>query len=231
MTGDKGSEVMTPSKEKREKELNLSELGSSLLGSFQSLQSSQSSEEDKMVLDIPSLGETRVLQFEDTLSEEDHRKFDLIYKLLLLEGKAGNLTNLTLEMVLAEKLLTWLQVMHERIKHLIISSDTFREKKRTDYNTQVRGKGHSKGKGVGKHSKGVKILKDGRQFYGKGSKPKITPGNNQRSSSTIGIHSELFCLFEFSTCIDFCVLLLFHHMGHLCISNISVGREVEKWTK
>ena len=37
MTGDKVSEVTTPSKEKREKELNLSELGSSHLGSFQSL--------------------------------------------------------------------------------------------------------------------------------------------------------------------------------------------------
>ena len=71
----------------------------------------------------------RVLRFEDTLLEEDHRNFDLIYKSLLLEGRAGNLTNLTLEMVLAEKHLTWLQVMYERLKHLIISSDTFREKK------------------------------------------------------------------------------------------------------
>ena len=37
MTGDKVSEVTSPSKEKREKELNLSELDSSPLGSFQSL--------------------------------------------------------------------------------------------------------------------------------------------------------------------------------------------------
>ena len=34
MTGDKVSEVMTPSKEKGEKKLSLSELGSSPLGSF-----------------------------------------------------------------------------------------------------------------------------------------------------------------------------------------------------
>ena len=54
ITGDKVSGVMTLSKEKGEKELNLGELGTSPLGSFQSLQSSQSSEEDKMVLDIPS---------------------------------------------------------------------------------------------------------------------------------------------------------------------------------
>ena len=61
MTGDKVSEVMTPSKEKREKELNLSDLGSSPLGSFQSLQSGQSSEGEKMIPDIPPVGETRVL--------------------------------------------------------------------------------------------------------------------------------------------------------------------------
>ena len=61
VTGDKVSEVMTPSKEKREKELSLGELGSSPLGSFQSLQSSQISEEDKMLLDIPPVWETRVL--------------------------------------------------------------------------------------------------------------------------------------------------------------------------
>ena len=83
---------------------------------------------------------------------------------------------------------------------------------------------------MGKHSNGVKILKDGRRFYGKGDKPKITPGNNQQSSSTIaiGIHSELFYLLEFSACIDFCVPPLFHHMGQLFIGSINVGIEVEK---
>ena len=64
----------------------------------------------------------KILQFEDTLSEEDHRNFNLIYESLLLEGKVGNLTDLTLGMVLAEKPPTWLQVMQERLKHLIISS-------------------------------------------------------------------------------------------------------------
>ena len=63
------------------------------------------------------------------MSEEDHKNFDLIYESLLLEGKAGNLTDLTLGMVLAEKPLTWLQVMHERLKDLIISSEKFKEKK------------------------------------------------------------------------------------------------------
>ena len=44
-----------------------------------------------------------MLHFEDTLSEEDHRNFTLIYESLMLEGKAGDLTDLTLGMVLAEK--------------------------------------------------------------------------------------------------------------------------------
>ena len=67
----------------------------------------------------------RVLKFEDTLSEEDHRGFNLIYESLLIEGRMGNLTDLTMGMVLAENPPAWLQVMHERLKHLIISSETF----------------------------------------------------------------------------------------------------------
>ena len=97
------------------------------------------------------------MQLEDTLSEEDHKNFDLIYELLLLEGRAGNVTNLTLGMVLAERPLTWLQVIHERLKRLIISSEKFKEKKRTKYDTQMRGMQNSKGKGMGKHSKGLRF--------------------------------------------------------------------------
>ena len=82
-----------------------------------------------------------MLKFEDTLSEENHRSFNLIYESLMLEGRAGNLTNLMLEMVLAEKPPTWLHVMYKRLKHLLISSDTFREKKRTAYDPQVGGRG------------------------------------------------------------------------------------------
>ena len=128
MTGNKVTRVMTPSKEEGEKELSLSELGSSPIGSFQSLQSSQSGEEDKTIPYVPPIGEVRVLRFEDTLSEEDCKNFDLIYESLLLEGRAGNLTDLTLGMVLVVKPLTWLQVMHERLKHLIISDEKFKEK-------------------------------------------------------------------------------------------------------
>ena len=59
-----------------------------------------------MIPYVPPLGEVRVLQFEDTLLEEDQKNLDLIYESLLLEGRAGNLTYLTLGMVLAEKPLT-----------------------------------------------------------------------------------------------------------------------------
>ena len=65
---------------------------------------------------VPPVGGTRVLKFKDTLSEEDCRNFKLIYESLHLEGRAGNLTNLTLEIILTEKLPTWLPVMYERLK-------------------------------------------------------------------------------------------------------------------
>ena len=139
MTEDKISTMSTPSKEKI-RELNLSELGSSPAGSFQSLQSSQSSEGGSSTSIILLVGGTRVLKFEDILSKDDHRNFKLIYESLLLQGRAGNLTNLTLEMVLAGKPLTWLPVMYERLKHLLINSDTFRDKKRNIYHPQVGGK-------------------------------------------------------------------------------------------
>ena len=80
-----------------------------------------------MIPYVPPLEEMKILKFEDTLSEEDHRNFDLIYESLLMEVKAGNLTDFTLGMVLAEKPLAWLQVMHGRLKHLIISSESFKE--------------------------------------------------------------------------------------------------------
>ena len=108
----------------------MSELGCSPTSSFQSLQSSQSSEGGSGTFMNPLVRENRVLKFEDTLSKEDCQNFKLIYESLLLEGRAGNLTNLTLEMVLAEKPLTWLSVMYERLKHLIINVDVFREKLR-----------------------------------------------------------------------------------------------------
>ena len=105
-----------------------------------------------MITYVPPLGEMKVLQFEDTLSEEDCRNFNLIYESLLMEGKAENLTDLTLGMVLAEKPPAWLQVMHGRLKHLIISSETFKEKKKAEHDAKAKTKQIIEGKGIGKHS-------------------------------------------------------------------------------
>ena len=58
MTSKEATGVMTQSKGE---ELILSELGSSPIGSFQSLLSSHSSEEDKMIPYLPPLGEVRIL--------------------------------------------------------------------------------------------------------------------------------------------------------------------------
>ena len=78
----------------KSKEVSLSELGSLPTGSFQSLQSSQSSQGGSGTSMVPLVGGTRVLKSEDTLSKEDCKNFKLIYKSLLLEGRAGNLTNI-----------------------------------------------------------------------------------------------------------------------------------------
>ena len=67
------------------------------------------------------------------MAEESHRQFEIMYESLLLEGKVGNLTKSTLEVVLAQKPPTWLQVIHERLKHLIISSEMFRNRRKRGY--------------------------------------------------------------------------------------------------
>ena len=97
----------------------------------------------------------RVLKFEDTLSEEDRRGFNIFYESLLLEGGAGDLTDLTMGMVLVEKTPAWPQVMVERLKHLIISSRTFKKKKRAEHIAQAGVKKHQKGKEYGKGKLGV----------------------------------------------------------------------------
>ena len=94
------------------------------VGSFLSIESGQSSEEEEKEPDPTMVGKVKILKFEDTLTSEDSRQFKIIYDSLLLEGRAGNLTESTLEVVLAQKPPTWLQVIHERLKHLVITSET-----------------------------------------------------------------------------------------------------------
>ena len=99
------------------------------MGNFLSIESEQSSEEEEKVHDTAIADRVKILKFEDTLADEDYRQFKIIYDSLLLEGKVGNLTQSTLEVVLAQKPPAWLQVIYERLKHLMISSETFWKKK------------------------------------------------------------------------------------------------------
>ena len=50
--------------------------------------------------------------------------------------------------------------MHERLEHLIISSEMFKEKKRPEYNVQAKAKQNSGEKGMRKHSKGIRVFRD-----------------------------------------------------------------------
>ena len=204
MTDEDTVRVMTPDREIGKEGSGLSEF-TSPLGNFQLTQSSKSSEIDKMIPYVPPLGEVKILQFEDTLSEEDHKNFNLIYESLLLEGKPGNLTDLTLGTVLAKKPLTLLKVMHERLRHLIISSERFKEKKKAEYNAQAGVQQIRKGKGIGKHSKGIRFGRKGKgkRLSNNNNQTKIrshnTSKNIQTSDSTRGSCIELFCLLNFCT--------------------------------
>ena len=113
------------------------DLVSSHMESYQSLPSSQSSEEGireaKMIPYVSPPKTTETIHFEDTLSDENHCQFNLIYEYSLIERKAGGLA---IGMVLAGKPPAWLPVICERLKHLIISSEAFQEKRRIEYNAQ-----------------------------------------------------------------------------------------------
>ena len=83
------------------------------------------------------------------MSKEDCKHFNIIYESLLLEGRAGNLTKSTIQVVLAQKPPTWLQVMYERLKHLIISSETFRNRMRMGYGIRIGTKLNGKSRLLG----------------------------------------------------------------------------------
>ena len=86
------------------------------MGSFPSLSSEQNSEGEEENPIVHVTNRVKILQFDGTLSKEDCRQFNILYESLLLEGRAGNLTKSTLEVVLALKPPTWLQVMYARLK-------------------------------------------------------------------------------------------------------------------
>ena len=59
----------------------------SLVGSFPSLSSGQSGEGEEENPVVSSTSKVKILQFENTLSKEDCKHFNIIYESLLLEGR------------------------------------------------------------------------------------------------------------------------------------------------
>ena len=126
------TEIMTNEGRKVENEISIARQDSQLsnnlespMGSFLSIDSEQSSKREENASVTSMANTVKILKFEDTLADEDFRQFRIIYDSLLLESIAGNLTKSTLEVVLAQNPPAWLQVLYERLKHLIISSETF----------------------------------------------------------------------------------------------------------
>ena len=156
----------------------------SLVGSFPSLNSGQSTEGEEEDPVVSSMSKVKILQFEDTLSKEDCRHFNIIYESLLLEGRAGNLTKLTLKVVLTQKPPTWLQVMYERLKHLIISSETFWNKMRTRYGVRIETKQDGKDRLLGS---------EGQEEFQTMSSSNSLSKDKSTNSRTIGILDDQFC--------------------------------------
>ena len=154
------------------------------MGSFLSLNSEQSSEREGNDPIVSRTSRVKILKFEDTLSEESRRQFEIIYESLLLEGKVGNLTKSTLEVVLAQKPPAWLQVIHERLKHLFISSETFWNRRKREYGDRIETKLDEKNRLLG--NKGQKGLQIRNLSY-------HWPKDKSTKNSIIGILDDRFC--------------------------------------
>ena len=154
------------------------------MGRFLSLNREQSSEGEGNDPIVPTISRVKILKFKDTLSKENHRQFEIIYESLLLEGKVHNLTKSMLEVVLAQKPPAWLQVIHERLKHLIISSETFWNRRKREYRVNSETKLDEKNKLLGdKGQKGLQIKNMSYHWL----KDKST------KNSIIGILDDWFC--------------------------------------
>ena len=156
----------------------------SLMGSFLSLNSEQSSEGEGNDPIVSMTSRVEILKFEDTLSKESHRQFEIIHEFLLLEGKLGNLTKSTLEVVLAQKPPAWLQVIHERLKHLIVSSETFWNRRKKEYGVRIETKLNEKNRSLGnKGQKGLQIRNSSYHW----------PKDKSTKNSIIGTIDDQFC--------------------------------------
>ena len=156
----------------------------SLTGSFLSLNSEQSSVGEGIDPFVSTRSKVKILKFEDTLTEENRRQFEIIYKSLLLESKTGNLTKSTLEVVLTQKLPAGLQVIHERLKHIIISSKTFRNKRKMEYGVRIATKLDKKNRLLG--NKGQKELQIRNSSY-------CWPKDKSTKNNIIGTIDDQLC--------------------------------------
>ena len=133
----------------------LSKPGSSLLGSFQSLNSSQSRGKDRMIPYVPPLKEMSILHFEDTLSEGGLQKFQLNLWIFNFRRKGRKSVGLNIGDDISQETSGMIASHAWKVDPLIISPEEFKEKKKAAYNALVKTKQISKGKGIGKHSKGI----------------------------------------------------------------------------
>ena len=154
------------------------------MGSFLSLNSEQSNEREEGESITSTTDQVKILKFKDTLTDKDHRQFEIIYESLLLKGKVGNLTKSRLEVVLAQKPPAWLQVIYERLKHLIISSETFQNKRKRGYKIKRKMKSYKKNRLWGnKKQKELHI----------GDLPNHWPKEKSTKNRIIGIPDSWFC--------------------------------------
>ena len=90
-----------------------------------------------------------------------------------------------LEVVLAPKPPTWLQVIHERLKHLIISSETFQNRRKRGYGVERKIKLDEKKNRI-LEDKGQKGLQIRNSSY-------HLPKDKSTKNSIIGILDDWFC--------------------------------------
>ena len=87
-------------------------------------------------------------------------------------------------------------------------------------------------KGLENILKELRFLRASRKGKGKGNKTKVRPHcasrNDPASGSTTGILHEIFVLFAFSACVDFCALFLLLVMDLLLTVSLSIGMKVVK---
>ena len=100
------------------------------LGSFLSIDIEQSSRREENASVTSMANTVKILKFEDTLADEDYRQFRIIYDSLLQEGKAGNLTRSTLEVLLAQKPPAWLQSYMQGWNTSLLVQKLFKIRKR-----------------------------------------------------------------------------------------------------